>query len=1125
MKKSTLICNKRKLTAMLLVISFVFAMLPSFVVMANSQDVTIIREETELRTANEKHFLCSDGTMMAVAFSGDVHYLDKNGNYQNIDNTLEYNSTKGQYRSTGNPNFKVAFASSANTPGVILEDGKGNILCSVTTVETNNLSISSIDTAKLNPSNLSVTNHQKVDPIGKSRDSEDILTIPELSSSVMYQNAFGLGVSSEYIVDGNSIKENIIFNSKTNYSSIKTSYSMDGLIVEVMESGALLLNNAEGEAVFLVDAPYMFDAAGSVCPSIDVSAARVGDNWVVSYIPDAEWRNSSERVYPIVFDPFTSTATNSNITDIYNTEINGNFSQYNDDGYLKAGVEWFSTSSSNNLKYTYRTYMMPQNFPEITTDNTVVSVSLKLTKSSVVGSGDLEIYKISGNEDFANDDYSLGALVGEVSYSSSNTATTYSFDLPASEYVAEGGEYNGYVIKDSTESSNTYEAHYVTFHSSDATMASKRPKIVVTYVAGNIDDGATLLKNTVTGQYMSAATENSIEATGLFSEKSLWEFVPCGVGTFRIKSNYYEGKCIGATSSGNLTLIDVPTSNSTDKSSLWSVGCTDGQYSIVNEQYGVGLYVSGSSASNYTCRIDTGLATGVEIRKWTMSGLTVTEFSFANPSTGGFLVGNSEMNLTVLSGITKDETWRFYKDSNNGTRIVLGSDNEKFLAVDNSGNVILTTGSTASNYLWDITENEDGFSVMNIGKQGYLYVEEDSSGNMTCALDTTGTMSTTEREWKFIKYELPEVVKIRNIDLDKSIKNKEGKAYSYESIILGVDEYDRTRDKCGFRLMFDSEEDAYTISPISCCNGYYRAITSASKSMSGQSNIIEVRDKENRLKERRLFIFEMLSDGKWIIRLKYKQSLVFTGAIPDENSDDGILFLKTETSGLQNQRWEITNYQYQSPQSNIFYDYSEVNEHYKSLNFESPFHDKATDITISSDYGLRVKKTNGNLIDDIHEGIDISVDSAPLSSPTTGKVSYICNSFSSPAGKYIIIETNYYEYKGNAENGGRKIYLIYMHLQSISTAISVGTEVGVNDIVGISGASGNGELVGYGYHLHYGIFLAEKDLTDEFSDYTPWVKDNPDKSTINPLLFYNQNKTDNSINFIYYITKPQGDNQ
>ena len=50
-----------------------------------------LHEVTELRSKNSKHFRLSDGSYIAAQYSSDVHYLDKSGFWQDIDNSLSLN--------------------------------------------------------------------------------------------------------------------------------------------------------------------------------------------------------------------------------------------------------------------------------------------------------------------------------------------------------------------------------------------------------------------------------------------------------------------------------------------------------------------------------------------------------------------------------------------------------------------------------------------------------------------------------------------------------------------------------------------------------------------------------------------------------------------------------------------------------------------------------------------------------------------------------------------------------------------------------------------------------------------------------------------------------------------------
>ncbi len=59
--------------------------------------VKVLYEEESRRTENTKHFVCSNGSMFALAYPVAVHYRSEDGSYQEIDNRLSYNSATKCY--------------------------------------------------------------------------------------------------------------------------------------------------------------------------------------------------------------------------------------------------------------------------------------------------------------------------------------------------------------------------------------------------------------------------------------------------------------------------------------------------------------------------------------------------------------------------------------------------------------------------------------------------------------------------------------------------------------------------------------------------------------------------------------------------------------------------------------------------------------------------------------------------------------------------------------------------------------------------------------------------------------------------------------------------------------------
>lgn len=81
------------------------------------KDVYILSEDTTKRGEFEKHYLCSDGTFVAVTYAEAVHYRDDNGEWTDIDNSLSANETIGAYEAQ-NGDYKVSFYTApVQTPG------------------------------------------------------------------------------------------------------------------------------------------------------------------------------------------------------------------------------------------------------------------------------------------------------------------------------------------------------------------------------------------------------------------------------------------------------------------------------------------------------------------------------------------------------------------------------------------------------------------------------------------------------------------------------------------------------------------------------------------------------------------------------------------------------------------------------------------------------------------------------------------------------------------------------------------------------------------------------------------------------------------------------------------------
>ena len=744
--------RRRKTTALLLILSFLIAVIPAIPLTAEKADtdeITIVREETDRRTASEKHFLCSDGSMMAVGYSGDVHYMDETGKYQTIDNTLSYSAAKGQYRTVGNPNFTVSFGQSADQPGVIVTNKEGNALSAITTVLLNPQSAAARRALVAEPATLSLRNEAKVQVKGLSKDAPEVLSVPELHSELVYENAHGSGITSEYALDGNTLKENVIFDYPVSYTAIETQYTMEGLFVEVTESGALILYGADNEAVYVVEAPYMYDASGAECPAVSVSATRSGDTWTVRYVPDESWRTSSERVYPVVFDPLIQEQTNSNIEDMYSKSTNGSFNGTTTNAQLKAGIECYSTSVSNGLQYVYRTFIKPNAYPVIPEGNTIVQFMLTFKKSSVTGSGNLQLVPIRGNANFSGNDYTLGSWIGATSYNSATPKEEYSFNLPITEYNNSG---DGYVVMETSESPGTNGSHYITFYSSRASTTANRPKTVVTYVPEGITNKVTTLYNFETDKYLTASSDTLLEMTDASTPRSLWEFRPTGYGTFRIVSRYQSGKCLHVTYDASADNYTVGLQNilmGLNNAQTFYVQSVNGQYKITNELYGTVLYVTEDASGNavFQNAPDADVPDGTD--SWVMLDLapkySTTLYSAA---TSTYLTASSESTVTMTENSTEKSLWKYVLTSNGRYQIQSQYYFGKCLVADANGTLSLESADADNqNQLWYVTVENGILSFTNVQQEANLYSLMDDEDTVQFGVDVNGSVASENEQW------------------------------------------------------------------------------------------------------------------------------------------------------------------------------------------------------------------------------------------------------------------------------------------------------------------------------------------------------------------------------------------
>ena len=282
------------------------------------------------RGKREKHFLQSDGSVIAKIYNEDIHYIE-NGKYKEIDNTL---IQKGNHYENKNNSYKVKFPKSLDK--------------SLFEIESDNNYIQ----IKLKDFNL-------LKPLPK---------IKKKSREIIYNNVLD-NIDFEYKTLSNKVKETIILNK----DSIK---KLDFIITTNLDlslEDKYIIAKKDNKIIFTIDAPFMKDSNEVINNNIDYTLFKHSNYYELGLNLDFEWLNSKDRKYPIYIDPtISNNVQNNNIYDtyIYPGDTNEN---RNSQPILKAGVERINGVDRVNRA------LIKFDLPTISTGSQIIGAYLTLT--------------------------------------------------------------------------------------------------------------------------------------------------------------------------------------------------------------------------------------------------------------------------------------------------------------------------------------------------------------------------------------------------------------------------------------------------------------------------------------------------------------------------------------------------------------------------------------------------------------------------------------------------------------------------------------------------------------------------------------------------------------------------
>ncbi len=264
-----------------------------------------IYEISEFRKEYEKHFAMPDGTVVATTYREPVNYYDTATQaWKEIDNTLSL--VAGRYRTGDNDGFSVSFKGAADTGDLAeITDGGYTLSWNIVMQSFNNTE--------------SKISHNATAEIVSFTDTADEFTAEKSASALTYTAPFsGKLINVDFKVSHHKVKEEITVYAPVDARAVVYEFTCTDLTATLNSDNTVTFADENGVTRFTVLAPYMYDSAGASSDDFTLELIQRGNKCYVATVPDSDWINAEERVYPVVIDPTVESAqSTTNVIDTY----------------------------------------------------------------------------------------------------------------------------------------------------------------------------------------------------------------------------------------------------------------------------------------------------------------------------------------------------------------------------------------------------------------------------------------------------------------------------------------------------------------------------------------------------------------------------------------------------------------------------------------------------------------------------------------------------------------------------------------------------------------------------------------------------------------------------------------
>ena len=259
-------------------------------------------EVESLREETVKHFRLEDGSYIAAQYKGPVHYLDENGMWQDIDNSLALN---GSEYTTSNAKIKFAKKITGNENLFTIHEGNYKITMSLDNAIKKTVGSAMDDQAA---------------SLDNTTELQKMMILDNLTSQIIYEDIL-TGVDLQYIVEFGSIKENLIVKQQQSAYNYTFTIKLNNLQAALNDNGGVSIFDPDTDEVqYFIPAPVVYDANDNVAgPAVaSYTLTQSGNNtYSLTVSVDPEWMNEDGRAYPVTIDPPIYPKTGTTVVDTY----------------------------------------------------------------------------------------------------------------------------------------------------------------------------------------------------------------------------------------------------------------------------------------------------------------------------------------------------------------------------------------------------------------------------------------------------------------------------------------------------------------------------------------------------------------------------------------------------------------------------------------------------------------------------------------------------------------------------------------------------------------------------------------------------------------------------------------